>query len=147
MNVSFRPLSLLKLHILMCVCMRSVVSDSAVPWTARLLSPWNFPSKNTGLGCCFLHQGSSQPRIRTRISSLAGGFFTTEPPGKPGWGQGMEQLMKLQVFMSYRYLDKTVFQVRCLQTRACEQMQLLACFYVVLKLKMIFTFLKDCKTK
>ena len=39
---------------------RKVVSDSFVtPWTvpARLLCPWDFPSKNTGMGCHFLlHQ-------------------------------------------------------------------------------------------
>ena len=28
-------------------------------------------------------RGSSQPRDRTRISSIAGGFFTSEPLGKP----------------------------------------------------------------
>ena len=28
-------------------------------------------------------RGSSQPRDGTHISALAGGFFTTEPPGKP----------------------------------------------------------------
>ena len=28
-------------------------------------------------------RGSSQPRDRTRISCIAGTFFTTEPPGKP----------------------------------------------------------------
>ena len=28
-------------------------------------------------------RGSSQPRDLTRVSCLAGGFFTTEPPGKP----------------------------------------------------------------
>ena len=32
----------------------------ATPWTvgyARLLCPWDFPGKNTGVGCCFLLQG------------------------------------------------------------------------------------------
>ena len=28
-------------------------------------------------------RGSSQPRDRTHISCIAGGFFTAEPPGKP----------------------------------------------------------------
>ena len=28
-------------------------------------------------------RGSSQPRDQTGVSYLAGGFFTTEPPGKP----------------------------------------------------------------
>ena len=39
---------------------RSVVSDSLQPhglWPTRLLSPWNFPGKSTGVGCHFLLQG------------------------------------------------------------------------------------------
>ena len=37
---------------------RSVVSF-ATPWTVapRLLCPWDFPGKNTGVGCHFLLQG------------------------------------------------------------------------------------------
>ena len=27
------------------------------PWTVSLLCPWNFPGKNTGVGCHFLFQG------------------------------------------------------------------------------------------
>jgi len=44
----------------------------------RLLCPWNFPGKNTGVGCHFLLQG-----IFSESPPLAGGFFATEPPGKP----------------------------------------------------------------
>jgi len=62
-------------------------------WTIALLCPWNFPGKNTGAGSYFLLQGW-QPApwdlldlgIETgSIASpaLAGGFFTTELPGKP----------------------------------------------------------------
>ena len=54
--------------------------------TAWLLCPWDFLGKNTGVGCHFLFQRSSQPRDRTCISSsscIAGGFFTDVPPGKP----------------------------------------------------------------
>ena len=45
-----------------CVCMlnHSVVSDSLRPHKLepiRLLHPWNFPGKNTGVGCPFLLQG------------------------------------------------------------------------------------------
>ena len=42
----------------MCAC--SVVSYSLQPHglqLARLLCPWNFPGKNTGVGCHFLPQG------------------------------------------------------------------------------------------
>ena len=52
------------------------------PWTTRLLCPWDSPGKNAEVGChfllqgIFLTQGSLSP-------TLAGGFFTTEPTGKP----------------------------------------------------------------
>ena len=38
---------------------RVLLSDSVTPWTVahRLLCPWDFPSKNTGVGCRFLLQG------------------------------------------------------------------------------------------
>ena len=48
---------------------------------ARFLSSWNFPGKDTGVGCHFLlSRGSSDPRIEPKSSSspvLAGGFFTS----------------------------------------------------------------------
>ena len=50
---------------------------------ARLLCPCDFPGKNIGMGCTSSTRGSSQPKDRTCISSLAEGFFTTVPPGKP----------------------------------------------------------------
>ena len=40
------------------------------------LCPWDFPGKNTGVGCRFLLQGSSRPRNLTWVSCIAGGFFT-----------------------------------------------------------------------
>ena len=56
----------------MCVCARSVMSDSFVtPWTeaTRLLCPWNSLGKNTGVDCHFLfqifrNQGSSPHLLR-----------------------------------------------------------------------------------
>ena len=56
----------------------SVMSDSFQhhgPWPARLLRPWDFPGKNTGVGCHFLLQGSSPSGDQTRVSCIAGGFF------------------------------------------------------------------------
>ena len=44
----------------LCCCVCSVVSDSLQPrglQPARLLCPWDFPGKNIGVGCHFLHQG------------------------------------------------------------------------------------------
>ena len=46
------------LTFLRCAC--SVESDSLQPyglWPARLLCPWDFPGKNTEMGCHFLLQG------------------------------------------------------------------------------------------
>ena len=51
-------------HYDMCVCVcvpsRSVMFDSLRPhglYPTRLLCQWNFPGKNTGVGCHFLLQG------------------------------------------------------------------------------------------
>ena len=70
----------------------------AIAWTVapvRLLCLWDFPGKNAGVGCHFLHQGSSQPRNRTCTSCLTGRFFTTEPPGKP-WCLGNSDSLGLE---------------------------------------------------
>ena len=60
----FRPLELAitRLWALGLVHMHacSVVSNSLWPhgqWPTRLLCPWNFPGKNTGMSCYFLLQG------------------------------------------------------------------------------------------
>ena len=51
---------------------------------ARLLCPWDFPGKNTGVDCHFLLQGKlPNPGIKLKSPALAGGFFTNMPPGKP----------------------------------------------------------------
>ena len=68
---------------------RSVVPDSLRPhgWQpARPLCPWDSPGKKTGVGCLSFSRGSSPPRDQTRLSWVSctvGGFFTTEPPGRP----------------------------------------------------------------
>ena len=69
---------------------RSVMSDSMRP--NGLYSPWNSPGQNTGVGSQYLLQGvfptqgsnpgtfsreSSQPRDRTQVSHIVGGFFTS----------------------------------------------------------------------
>ena len=45
-------------------------------WPNGLYSPWNFPGQYTGAGRLPFSRGSSQPRNRTGISCIAGGFFT-----------------------------------------------------------------------
>ena len=55
------------------------------PWTVAYQAPlWNFPDKNTGMGCYFLLL-LPDPGIEpaSLVSpALAGRFFTTVPPGK-----------------------------------------------------------------
>ena len=51
------------------------------PQPTRLFCPWDFPAKNTGVGCLFLlqafflTQGSNPPLLG--LLALGGGFFTT----------------------------------------------------------------------
>ena len=66
-----------------------VVADSLGSFgllPSSLLCPWDFPGKNTGVGCHFLLQGDlPDPGIEpmSTVSCIAGRFFTTEPLGKP----------------------------------------------------------------
>ena len=57
---------------------RPVVTDSL--WPHELYSPWNFPGQNTGVDSLSFLQGispgSKDPRIKTQVSHIAGGFFT-----------------------------------------------------------------------
>ena len=66
-----------------------VVSDSfATPWIVAHQAPLSmgFPSKNNGVGCHFLLQGTFPTQRSNCLSCIAGGFFTAEPPGKPCLG-------------------------------------------------------------
>ena len=54
---------------------RSDVSDSLR--LHRLYSPWNSPGQNNGVVTFPFPRGSSQPRDRTQVSRIAGGFFTS----------------------------------------------------------------------
>ena len=59
---------------------RSVGSDFLQPHglqPTRLLCPWDYPGKSTGIGCHFLLQRIFLTQECNRVSSLAGGFFTT----------------------------------------------------------------------
>ena len=71
-----------------CCCLVANMSNSfAIPWTvaARLLCPWDFPGKNARMDCHFLLQGIFPTYVAS--PALAGGFFTTEPIGKPKEGE------------------------------------------------------------
>ena len=71
----------------MCVLGHEVGFDSLPPLGLSL----DFPGGNTGVGCSFLLQAylpdpGVEP-LSPPSPALAGGFFTTEPPGKRGYPQ------------------------------------------------------------
>ena len=69
-----------------CVWSRSVMSNSLrshEPQSARLLCPWEFPGKNTGVGRHFLLQGIILTQIESESTALKVDFLTLVPPWKP----------------------------------------------------------------
>ena len=64
------------------------MSDFVTPWTVvrQALRPWDYPGKNTGVGCHFLLQGifPTQGFEHTSLKSpeLAGGLLTTSTTWK-----------------------------------------------------------------
>ena len=57
-------------------------------WTVTCLAPLSigFPRQEYCRGLPFPSPGDlSDPEIQPMFSALAGGFFTTRPPGKPSW--------------------------------------------------------------
>ena len=75
---------------------------------SRLLCPWDSLGKNTGVGCHFFLTGDlSHPGIEPVAPISAGGFFTTEPPGKPKirfWGVCVSRSVVSDFLQSARLL-------------------------------------------
>ena len=46
------------------------------PTDTRVLHPWDFLGKSTGVGCLFLLQGTSRPRDQTQVSRIVDRSFT-----------------------------------------------------------------------
>ena len=69
----------------LCVC--SVVSDPLQPhglYAARLLCPWHFTGKNTGVGCHFLVQGIFPTQgSKLHLLHWQAASLPLVPPGKP----------------------------------------------------------------
>ena len=69
-----------------CVCSLSGTWLFATPWTVACQAPLSlgFPRQEYWSGLPFPSPGDLPcPGIKPASPSLAGGFFTTEPPGKP----------------------------------------------------------------
>ena len=68
------------------VLLLSHVRLFVTPWTVappRLLCPWDFPAKSTGVSCHFLLQGIFPTQGLNLCLLLGRWFFTTESPRKP----------------------------------------------------------------
>ena len=71
--------------------------------------PWNYPGKNTGVGCHFLLQGNlPDPGIKPTSPAspaLTGRFFTTEPPEKPTQNSYLSNVYSLQILVLVLYCN------------------------------------------
>ena len=64
----------------------------------RLLLPWEFPGKNTGVGCHFLLQRNlPDPGIKPRSPALQADALTSELPGKPIIYQKLLHILKVRL--------------------------------------------------
>ena len=98
-------------------CMLNCVWLFATPWTipTRLLCPWIFSIKNTGVGYHFLLQGVFPSQGLNLLSSiLAGIFITTEPPWNPR-GLWYLKVIMLVVLERIRRLSQNWLRRRCQQ--------------------------------
>ena len=72
-----------------CYCCYAVTKSSPTLWNPMDCSPpgssvhWIFQTRILEWVVISFFRGSSQPMDQTCVSCVAGGFFTTEPPGKP----------------------------------------------------------------
>ena len=68
------------IHVYLCMC--PTLCDPINCKPTRLLSPWDSPGKNTGVGCHFLLRGIFPTQrlnpCTLNLLALAGGFFTSE---------------------------------------------------------------------
>ena len=69
-----------------CCLIAKLCPTLGTPWTvqpSRLFCPWDFSPRILEWVAVSSSRGSSQPRHFSHGSCIAGGFYTTEPPGKP----------------------------------------------------------------
>ena len=104
----------------MCVCvcawMYSVMCNSLQAHglqPTKLLCPWNFPGKNTGVGSLFLFQGIFfNPGIQPRSPvSPAGRFFTTEPPGNKSIFRNAINYLETCIIMGAKLCPHQIFGI------------------------------------
>ena len=82
LTVSLWAINTLRVGLTSLYC--SLLSDDDQAFMAL---PWNSPGQNTGVSSCsrLFFRGSSQPRDRTQVSCIAGGFFTSGATREAQW--------------------------------------------------------------
>ena len=98
-------------YFLVCACVCSVTQSCPTSQPhglspARLLCPWNFPGKNTGVGCHFLLQGIFRPRDLTCVSSAScfgRQILPLSHPGSPSMLMYVPSISTLSRFFFYFY--------------------------------------------
>ena len=91
---------------------------------ARLLWLRDFSGKNTGMVAISFSRRSFRPRDPSYVSCLAGGIFTTEPPGKPTISKITDKKDKLIGSSTHvNWLYSRVFESQNYQTHKFSQKQ------------------------
>ena len=91
----------------------------------KLLCPRNFLGTNTGVGC-HGHFPGDLPDPGIELTSpvspvLAGGFFTTEPPGKPQEGKSSSVTTKPKVGWASESLWEKVMELKGFQDQFTDE--------------------------
>ena len=95
-----------------------VVSNSLQPYelySTRLLFPWDFPGKNTGVVAISFSKGSSWPSDQTHvscISCIAGRWYTAEPPGLIKNSKRFCQIRFDELIQKYIWKNKSKWKSR-----------------------------------
>ena len=83
--------------------------------------PWNFPDQNTGMGSWIsLLQGIFQPRDRTQVSHIAGGFFGIFPTQESNQGLPHCRRLLYQSCSLFLPFQPALVSLGCLPGRAAQ---------------------------
>ena len=77
----------------------------------RFLCPWDYPGKNTGVGCHAIPGDLLNPGIKPRSFALQADSLPSEPPGKPK-NTGMSSLSLLQGIFLTQELNQGLLHCR-----------------------------------
>ena len=96
------------------VCAQSLSSVWLSHRPARLLFPWDFPGKNTEVGCHFLLQGIFLSQgLNLHLLNWQAGSLPLAPPGKPYSDDIMSQRSKTGMFSNLPWFHLILANLYC----------------------------------